>query len=149
MDKLKARALIQTAPIKAELKSMISLVNNVDQGQRRPIKSLKIEVKILKRGMIEAPRLEWWSEHMDSVITPVLELLDKRIKNLEIKSSTGGVGVGVGITDLEVFQENWIGKLNRFAACIDRMVELKGGGWFRSRMESVDFSEKHVPVGKF
>ena len=83
----------------------------MDQGQRQPIKYLKSEVKILKRGMIDTPCLEQCSEDTNSVFTPVLELLDERMKHHDINTSTGGGGVGVGMTDTEAFKENGKGKL--------------------------------------
>ena len=54
--------------------------------------------------MIGAHSLERWSEDMESEITIVLELLDEQINRIEINASTGGGGVGVGITDLEAFK---------------------------------------------
>ena len=57
MDKVKGRALTETSAIKAEIQSTFALVNKMDQGQRRPIESLKSEVKILKRKMIDEPCL--------------------------------------------------------------------------------------------
>ena len=75
MDKVKYIALTETAVIKSEVQSMIALVKNMDKEQIRPIKSFKSEFKRMKRGMIYAPRLERWSEDMESAIIPVLQLL--------------------------------------------------------------------------
>ena len=86
---------------------------------------------------------------MYSEINPVLELLDKRMKHIETNVDTGGGGVGVGITDLAAFEENWEGQLNEFAARIDGMAVFAVEKWFRSRMECVYFSEKHTLVGQF
>ena len=88
MDKVKARALTETAAIKAEVQSTNALVKKIDQRNRRPIESLKIEFKSLNRGMIEALHLKHWSEDIDSVITPVLELLGDRLKHIEINAVT-------------------------------------------------------------
>ena len=100
IDKVKAKSLKKTIAIKAELQYTIDLVNNMYQGQRRPIEYLRSEVKIQKRGMIDAPSLERWSEDTDSVITLVLEILDEQMKHLEINASTVGEGVVAGITDI-------------------------------------------------
>ena len=86
---------------------------------------------------------------MESEITPVLELLHEHMKHLDINSSTGGGGVGVGITDLEAFMDKWKGKLNEVAARIHGMYMFAGGRWFRSRMECVDFAESQKPMGQF
>ena len=66
---------METAEIKAEVQSAISLVNKIDQGERWTIKTFTNEVEILKRVMIEAPPLEQWSEDIYSEIKIVLELL--------------------------------------------------------------------------
>ena len=107
MDKVKARSLIDTAAIKAELQYTIASVNNMDQGKIRPIKYLKSEVKRLEREMIDAPHLERWSEYTYSAITLVLELLDERMNHLDINASTGVGGVGVVITYIEAFKDKW------------------------------------------
>ena len=60
MDKVKARALTEKAEIKSEVQPTIALIKMIDQGQIRPIEYMKSEVKTMKRGMIEAPRLEQW-----------------------------------------------------------------------------------------
>ena len=48
--------------------------------------------------MIYAPLLEQWLEEMESAITPVLELLGKWMKHIDINASTGGVGVWIGMS---------------------------------------------------
>ena len=73
-----------------------------------------------------------------------MELLDERIKHLEINSITGGGGVCAGITDPEAFEDKWKGQLNEVADQIYGMDVFVGGRWFSSQMECVDFSEKHV-----
>ena len=55
--------------------------------------------------MIEAPRMEQWSEDMDSEITLVLEFLGERMKYLEINGRTGGQGVGVWISELSAIED--------------------------------------------
>ena len=107
MYKVKARSLINTGVIKEELQYLVSMVTNMDQGQRLPTGSVKSEVKILNIGMIDALCLEMWSEDMDSEITLVLELLDEQMNHIEINASIGGVGVGVWITDMEEFEDKW------------------------------------------
>ena len=72
----------------------------MDQRKERPIESIKIEAKILKRGMIDAHSMGRWSEYTESAINPVLVLLDERMKRLDINASTVGGLVGVGITDM-------------------------------------------------
>ena len=57
MEKVKSRALTETAVIKAEVESTFALVNKIDQGQRRLIETLKNEVDSLKGGIIDAPCL--------------------------------------------------------------------------------------------
>ena len=78
----------ETAVIKSELQYNITLVNKMDQVQRQPIKSFKTEFESLKIGVIDAPRLERWSEDMDSAINLVFPLLDERMKHLEINYGT-------------------------------------------------------------
>ena len=130
MDRVKARSLTETAAMNTELQYIVALINKMGQGQRRPIKYLKHEVKNLRRGKIYAPHLEQWSEDMDSAITPVLELLDEQMKHLEINSSTGGGGVGLGISDMESFEYKWKGQLKEVADRIDGVELLAGGRWF-------------------
>ena len=72
MEKVKSRVLTETSEIKAEIQSTTALVKKIDQGQRQPIETLKNEVEILKRGMIEAPHLDQWLEDMDAELTTVL-----------------------------------------------------------------------------
>ena len=100
IDKVKAKALKKTTLIKSELQYTIDLVNNMYQVQIRPIEYLRSEFKIQKRGMIDTPRLERWSEDIDSAITLVLEILDEQMKHLEINASTVGEGIVAGITDI-------------------------------------------------
>ena len=71
------------------------MITKIDQGQRCPIKTLKNEVEILKRVIIDAPYLEQWSEDMDSALMPVLEMLVERMKNLDIHAGTVGGVVGI------------------------------------------------------
>ena len=82
MDKVKAIALTETSMINAEVHSTIALVKKIDQVHIWLFESFKNEVESLKRGMIYAPRLEQWSEDMNSLITPVLEILGGRMKYL-------------------------------------------------------------------
>ena len=70
--------------------------------------------------MIYSPRLEQWSEDMDSAITPLLELLGDQMEHLKINSSTLG-----GVTE---FEDKWEGKLNEVAARIEGMAVFSGGG---------------------
>ena len=60
MDKVKSRALTETDAINTELQYTVAFVRRTDKGQRRPIKSLKNEAKILKIGIIDAPNMEQW-----------------------------------------------------------------------------------------
>ena len=39
--------------------------------------------------------------------------------------------------------------MREVAACIYGMAVFSGGRWFRSHMECVDFTEKHIPEGQF
>ena len=112
MDKVKSRALIETTARKAEAQSAIALVKKIYQGQIRPIKNLKNEVEILKRVMIDDPRLEQWSEDIDSSLMPVLELLGERIKHLAINAVTGGRGVGIEMSEIMALDFTWEGQLN-------------------------------------
>ena len=41
MDKIKSRDLFETAFIKADLQSTITMMKNIDQDHRRPMESLK------------------------------------------------------------------------------------------------------------
>ena len=116
------------------------MVKKIDQGQKRPSKSLKSEVKILKRGGIDAPRLEQWSEDIGSEITPFLELLGEGMKYLENNSYTRDGWVGIGISELAALEDNWEGEMNEVVSRIDGMAVFVGGGLFQSRMECVDFA---------
>ena len=79
---------------------------------------------------------------MESAITPVLEMLDDRMKHLNINDGTGGGGVGIGIPELAALEDKWEGQLNEVADWIDL------DGCVRRR-ECVDFAENHIPVGHF
>ena len=57
--------------------------------------------------MIDALRIERWSENIDSAITLVLEVLNNRMKYLDINAGTGGGGFGVGMPDLAEFEDKW------------------------------------------
>ena len=103
----------------------------------------------MKRVMIDAPRLDQWSEYMDSVLTPVLELMGERMEYMEIDSGTGGGVVWIEMSNIAALEAMWEGKLNEVTARIDGVAVLPGGRWFRSRMECVDFAENHIPVGQF
>ena len=116
MEKFKARALMETAYIKAEFQSTIALFNKIDQYQIRPIDYFKSDVKILNRGKIDAPHLGEWSEDMHSEITPVLELSGERVKHLEINTGTLGGVVGIWMSEIASFEYNWEGKMNEVAA---------------------------------
>ena len=105
MDKVKSRDLTETSTIKAEVQSIIALVKKKYQGQRRVIKTLTSEVKRLKIGIIDAPRLYQWSEDMDFALTPVLELLGKRMNILDINDITVGGGVGIGISEITALED--------------------------------------------
>ena len=84
----------------------------------------------MKRGMIDAPCIEQWTEEIDSEITPVLELLGERMKHIDINSCTGGGGVGVGMPELAAFEDKWEGQLNEVAYRIDGMAVFSGGRQF-------------------
>ena len=56
MDKINARALTETATIKAKVKSTIALVKKKDQGHIRTIESLKSEIQSLNRDMVVVRR---------------------------------------------------------------------------------------------
>ena len=71
------------------------------------------------------------------------------MKHLEVNAGTGGGGLGIGMSEISALEDKWEGKLNEVAAMIDGMAVFSGGKWFRSRMECVEFAEKHIPVGQF
>ena len=125
------------------------MVKNMDQGKIKPIESLKSKVKSMKRGMINGPCLEWCLEDTESEITLVLKMFDERMNNLDMNSSTMSGVVGVGITDLESFEDMWEVQLSDIAARIDVMHVFVRGRWFQLQMECVDFAEKQIPVGQF
>ena len=58
MDKVKSKALVETAAIKAEVQSAIALVKKIDQGKRRLIETFTNEVESLKRVVIDSARLD-------------------------------------------------------------------------------------------
>ena len=99
--------------------------------------------------MIDSPRLEQWSEDMDSAINLVLELLGDWMKHIEINAGTGGEELVVGMPELAASEDKWEVHLNEVADCISGVAVFAGGRWFRLRMECVDFLEKHIPVGQF
>ena len=95
MDKVKSRALKETVVVKSKVQSTIALVKTLYQGQGLLTETLNNEAESLKIGMIDAARLEKWLEDMDSALTPVLELLGERMKNMDSNADTGGGGVGI------------------------------------------------------
>ena len=109
-EKVKVIALTETSAIKDEVQSTIALVKNIDQGQRRPIESLKSGVESLKRGMIDALCLEQWSEEMDSEISSVLDLLGERMKHLEINAGTGCRGLWIWTSELAALEDKGEGQ---------------------------------------
>ena len=86
---------------------------------------------------------------MDSAITLIMELLGDWMNYLDINTSTGGGGVGVGMTELVAFEDKWDGKMNEVADGIDGVAVFARRRWFWLRMECVDFVEKHIPVRQF
>ena len=58
MDKVKPKALVETAAIKAEVQSAIALVKKIDQGKRRSIETLTNEVESSKIVLIDYARLD-------------------------------------------------------------------------------------------
>ena len=60
----------------------MSIVNKINQYQRRPMEFLKKQVESIITGMFNITSLEQWSEDMDSDITPVLILLDGNMKDI-------------------------------------------------------------------
>ena len=60
IDKVNNLALTETFFIKAEIKSTIALVNNMDQGKKCPIESLNYEVEIMMREIMNYPILDQW-----------------------------------------------------------------------------------------
>ena len=94
--------------------------------------------------MIEAPRMEQWSEDMDSEITLVLEFLGERMKYLEINGRTGGQGVGVWISELSAIEDKREWQWNEVAYWIDGMDMFARGRWLRLLMEYVDFAENNI-----
>ena len=127
MGKVNSRSLTETASIKEEVQSTIALVKNIYQGQRRPIKTLKDEVESLKRGIINAPRLDQWSEDMDSELMPVLELLGERMKHLDINNRTVVGGVDIGMSKIAALHDKWEVELNEVAARIYGMAFFPDG----------------------
>ena len=51
------------------------------------------------------------------------------------------------MSDIAALEDKWKGQLNEVAVRINEMDVFAGGRWLRSRMECVDFAEKHIPVG--
>ena len=60
----------------------MAIVKKINQYQRRPMESLKKQVKSIGTVMLNITSLEQWSEDMDSDITPVLILLDGNMKDI-------------------------------------------------------------------
>ena len=134
MDRIKTTDLTDTAEIKAEVQFTIALAKEIYQGQRWPIENLQNEVEILKRGMIDDPRIDQWSEDMYSELTPVLEVLGKRMKHLDINTGTGVGGVGIWMSEIAALEDRWEGKLNEVAARNNGMDVFAGGRWFWSHV---------------
>ena len=70
------------------------------------------------------------------------------MKHLDINASARGGGLGIYISEITEIGDKLEGQLNEVAARIDGMDVFAGGRWFRSRMECVEFAEKHIPVGQ-
>ena len=52
------------------------------------------------------------------------------------------------MSKIAALEDKCEGQLNEVAARIDGMAVIAVGRWFLSRMECVDFEEKHIPVGQ-
>ena len=102
-------------------------------------------MEIIRTGILKTPSLEQGSQYMDSAITLVLMLLDKRMKHLDQNTGTVGVGHTEGTSDIAVLENKWEEKLIEFVSSIDGMDVFSGGRWFRSYMECVEFAEKYTP----
>ena len=72
------------------------MVKNINQDHRSLMESLKKELESIRIGMLNTPSLELWSEYMDSAITPVLLLLNKMMKHLDINMDKVGLGHNAG-----------------------------------------------------
>ena len=101
MNKIKSRALSETAGINADLQSTIAMIKNIDQDQKIPMYYLKKEVESIITGIINTPSIEQLSEYMDFAITPVLLLLDEIMKHLELSTVAEVVGNNAGICKIE------------------------------------------------
>ena len=85
--------------------------------------------------MLNMTSIEKCSEDTDSAISPVLLLLDKRMKHLEINTGTVGVGHNVGTSENTTLENKWEGNMREVAVCINGMDIFSGGRWFRSQIE--------------
>ena len=111
------------------------MVKNINQYHRSLMESLKKELESIRIGMLNTPSLELWSEYMDSAITPVLMILYKRMKHIELNTGIVAVGHTAGTSEITALEIKWERKMREVAALIDGIYVFSGGRWFRSHME--------------
>ena len=102
MDKINSRALSKTAVIKYDIQTTMYMVKYINQDQISPMESLKKEVESIITVILNTPSLEQWSEDIDSIITLVLLLLDRRMKHLELNTGTVGLVHNSGTSEIAV-----------------------------------------------
>ena len=102
IDKIKYKFLSEKIVIKADLQITMNMVKNIDQDQKLLMEYRKKEVESIIIVIINTPSLEQWSEDMDSIITLVLLLLDRRMKHLELNTGTVGLIHNSGTSEIAV-----------------------------------------------
>ena len=61
MEKIRCRALLETAVIRDDLQSTITMAKKINQDNKRPMEYLNKVVEIIRTGIINIPILEHWS----------------------------------------------------------------------------------------
>ena len=107
IDKIKYKFLSEKIVIKADLQITMNMVKNIDQDQKLLMEYRKKEVESIIIVIINTPSLEQGSEDMDSVITPVLLLLDERMKHLEFPIGKEWLGHDTGGGKISALENKW------------------------------------------
>ena len=76
---------------------------------------------------------------MDYTITPVLLILDKRMKHIELNTGAVGVGNTAETSEITALENKRERHLREFVDRIDGMDVFSGGISFTLHMEYVDF----------
>ena len=83
-DKVKYRDLSKIDLINSEDQTAKDMISRIDQDYNNPVEYLQKEVDSIIRAMIRKSSLKKLLEDMDSAITPVIVLIDERMKRFNL-----------------------------------------------------------------